>query len=74
MTVKKVVRVYKNVLGVGRATVFMVGLTVTLAMVLGVATAAFGANGSNFILGRTNAATAITRLAGTQGSMAPCSS
>lgn len=52
----------------------MVGLTVTLAMVLGVATAAFGANGSNFILGRTNAATAITRLAGTQGSMAPCSS
>ena len=67
MTMKKAISVFKNVLWVGRATVFVVGLAVTLAMVLGVATAAFGANGGSFILGKTNVATAITRLAGTQG-------
>jgi len=34
-----------KVMWVGRATVFVVGLAVILALVLGVATAAFGANG-----------------------------
>jgi hypothetical protein len=52
---------------VGRATVFVVGLAVILALMLGVATAAFGANGGNFILGKTNVATLLTKLGGQQG-------
>ncbi len=60
-------KVMIKLLWVGRATVLIVGLAVILALVLGVAKAAFGANGGTFILGQTNAATAITRLAGTQG-------
>jgi len=56
-----------KVMWVGRATVFLVGLAVILALVLGVASAAFGANGGNFILGKTNVATLITRLAGSNG-------
>lgn len=67
MTTKKAISILKNVLWVGRVTVFVAGLAVTLALVLGVATAAFGANGGNLILGQTNVATLITRLAGTQG-------
>jgi hypothetical protein len=51
-----------KVMWVGRATVFLVGLAVILAMVMGVASAAFGANGGNFILGNPNVATAITKL------------
>lgn len=57
----------KKVMWVGRATVFLVGLTVILALVFGIASAAFGANGGNFLLGRTNVATLITRLAGPEG-------
>lgn len=67
MPTKKAISILKNVLWVGRVTVFMAGLAVTLALVLGVATAAFGANGGKLILGQTNVATLITRLAGTQG-------
>jgi ABC-type dipeptide/oligopeptide/nickel transport system permease subunit len=52
MTTKKAISILKNVLWVGRVTVFVAGLAVTLALVLGVATAAFGANGGNLILGR----------------------
>jgi hypothetical protein len=63
--------VVKKVMFVGRATVFMVGLAVILALTVGVASAAFGANGGNFILGQTNAATAITRLAGAAGVAGP---
>jgi hypothetical protein len=37
---------------VGRATVFLVGLAVILAVVLGVATSALGANGNPFLLGK----------------------
>jgi hypothetical protein len=44
----------KKVVWVGRATVFMVGLTLILALVLGVATTALGATGGNFILGKAN--------------------
>jgi hypothetical protein len=44
----------KKVMWVGRATVFMVGLAVILALVLGVATTALGATGGNFILGKAN--------------------
>jgi hypothetical protein len=39
-----------KVMWVGRATVFMVGLAVILALVLGVATTALGATEGNFIL------------------------
>jgi hypothetical protein len=63
--------VVKKVMFVGRATVFMVGLAVILALTVGVAGAAFGANGGNFILGQTNAATAITKLAGAAGVAGP---
>ena len=63
--------VVKKVMLVGRATVFMVGLAMILALTVGVASAAFGANGGNFILGKTNAATAITKLAGSAGVAGP---
>ncbi len=61
----------KKVMFVGRATVFTVGLAVILALTVGVAGAAFGANGGNFILGQTNAATAMTKLAGAAGVAGP---
>jgi hypothetical protein len=56
-----------KVMWVGRATVFMVGLAVILAVVLGVATMAFAANGDPWRLGRNNVATAITSLGGSSG-------
>jgi hypothetical protein len=59
--------IFSKVMWVGRATVFMVGLAVVLALMLGVASSAFGANGGNFILGQNNVATLITRLAGAEG-------
>jgi preprotein translocase subunit SecE len=49
-----------KVVWVGRATVFLVGLAVILAVVLGVATAAFGANGDFFKLGKKNTASAVS--------------
>ena len=55
---------FSTVMWVGRATVFMVGLAVVLALLFGVATTALGATGGNFILGQSNAAAAITRLVG----------
>lgn len=60
--------VLRKVMFVGRATTFMVGLTVIVALSVGVAGAAFGANSSHFILGSlNNTATAITKLTGTVG-------
>ena len=59
--------VVKKVMFVGRATTFMVGLAVILALTVGVASAAFGANGGNFLLGSNNVATLMTRLAGANG-------
>jgi hypothetical protein len=57
-----------KVMWLGRATVFVVGLAVILALVVGVASTALGANGGNFILGSlNNSATAITKLTGTVG-------
>src|SRR3712207_8561335 len=47
---------------VGRATVFMVGLAVTLALILGVASSALGADGKPFLLGKRNVATAVSTL------------
>jgi hypothetical protein len=51
-----------KVMWVGRATVFMVGLAVILALVLGAATVAFGANGDFFKVGRDNFASAVSVL------------
>src|SRR5215212_11216362 len=53
-----------KVMWVGRATVFLVGLAVILAMVMGLASAAFSATGGNFILGQSNSANAPTTLVG----------
>ena len=54
-------------LWVGRATSAVVGLAILLALVVGLASAAFGANGQAWVLGRDNVATTITRLGGTGG-------
>jgi hypothetical protein len=52
----------------GRTTSTMFGLALVVALVVGVASAAYGANGGNFILGTlNNTATAITKLTGTVG-------
>ena len=56
--------VIKKVMFVGRATTFMVGLAVIVALTVGVAGSAFGANGANFLLGKSNTANAITQLVG----------
>lgn len=54
-----------KVMWVGRATVFLVGLAVILALVVGAASTALGANGQALVLGSaTNAATALTKLTG----------
>ena len=54
--------VTSKVMWVGRATVFLVGLSVIGALVLGVATAALGANGDFFKVGRENFASAVSVL------------
>lgn len=51
-----------KVMWVGRATVFLIGLSVIFAVVFGVTATAFAANGKPFILGKTNAARAVTTL------------
>src|SRR5215218_633051 len=57
-----------KVVWMARATTVVVGLALVMALVFGVATMAFGANGGNFILGSlNNTATAITKLTGTVG-------
>jgi hypothetical protein len=56
-----------TVMWVGRATVFLVGLAVILAALFGLASAAFGANGDFWKLGRGNAATSTTALGGMLG-------
>jgi len=55
-----------KVMWVGRATVFLVGLTVVLAMVLGVATAALAGTGvgATFNLGKLNTVNQLSRLVG----------
>lgn len=52
---------------VGRATSAVVGLAMVLALVVGLASAVFAANGQAWVLGQNNVATAITRLGGTGG-------
>jgi hypothetical protein len=52
---------------VGRTASMVFGLALVLTLVFGVASMALGANGQAWILGRGNAATAITKLAGAAG-------
>ena len=56
---------------IGRVTALIVGLAVMLALVVGVASAAFGADGNSWLLDRSNFATAITKLAGAAGVNGP---
>ncbi|MDQ4126740.1 MAG: hypothetical protein M3151_02085 [Actinomycetota bacterium] len=56
---------------IGRLTALALGLAVMLALVVGVASTAFGANGDPWLLGRGNVATAITKLAGAAGVNGP---
>ncbi len=51
-------------MGVGRATVFLVGFAVILVPVFGMASTALGFNGASFILGKSNVATKLTGLIG----------
>ncbi|MBA2694062.1 MAG: hypothetical protein H0U65_16480 [Rubrobacter sp.] len=54
-------KVVSKVMWMGRATIFLVGLAVVLALTVGVASTAFGANGYPFILGKEN----VSRTAST---------
>jgi hypothetical protein len=56
---------------VGRATVFLVGLAVILALLFGAASMAFAKDGDPWLLGRSNVATSITKLAGAAGVNGP---
>ena len=57
-------RIFSKVLWVGRATSTVLGLAVILALILGVATTALGANAATFKLGQINASNAISSLVG----------
>jgi hypothetical protein len=59
-------KVFSRVMWVGRATVFLVGLAVTLALVFGVAVTALAGTGvgATFNLGKTNTVNALSRLEG----------
>ncbi|MBA3424791.1 MAG: hypothetical protein H0U04_09695 [Rubrobacter sp.] len=60
-----------KVMWVERATVFLVGLSVILAVLFGVASAALAGNGDAWRLGQINVATNITRLGGEAGVNGP---
>lgn len=55
-------RMVAKIMLVGRAMVFIVGLTVVLAVVLGVATTGLAATGDRFILGKANSAGTVSKL------------
>jgi len=55
-------RLAVGIVRAGRAAVFVVGLSVILALVFGVATTAVGATGGNFVLGKANMATTASKL------------
>lgn len=63
--------VFSKVLWIGRTTALMLGVAMMLALVVGVASAAFGANGDFWRLGRGNVATAVTALGGKLGVNGP---
>ena len=56
--------VASRVAWVGRTASMVFGLALVLALIVGVATMALGANGQPFILGQNNSATALSRLTG----------
>ena len=56
---------------ISRVTALTLGLAVMLALVVGVASAAFGANGDAWRLGKSNVATKITALGGALGVNGP---
>ena len=51
-----------KVMWVGRATVFLVGLAVILAVLFGVTSMAFARDGQSFILGERNVAQSLSTL------------
>ena len=55
-------KVFSATLLMARGTATVVGLAVILALVVGVASTALGANGGNLVLGQNNVATALTKL------------
>jgi hypothetical protein len=59
-------KIYKKVMFVGRATTFVVGLTVMLALTVGLASTALAGTGvgARFDLGKTNTVNALSTLAG----------
>lgn len=59
--------IFSGVWRIGRVTALIAGLAVTIAMVLGAASAAYGANGDAWRLGRANVATLVTTLGGALG-------
>ena len=54
--------VFGKVMWVGRATVFLVGLSVILALMFGVASMAFARDGQSFLLGARNVASSVSTL------------
>lgn len=56
-----------KVMWVGRATVFLVGLAVILAVLFGVASMALARDGDSFLLGERNAAQKLSTLARPEG-------
>ena len=68
---RSVIGMFRNVaskvMWVGRTASMVFGLALVMALVLGVAATAWSATGGNFILGKSNVATAITRLTGAEG-------
>jgi hypothetical protein len=63
--------VFSGAWRMGRTTALFLGVAVMLALVVGVASSAFGADGDNWKLGSGNAATQITKLGGALGVNGP---
>lgn len=61
-TMKIAKTVFSKTMWMARGTATMMGLAVILAVVLGVATTALGANGKPFLLGKPNVANAVSKL------------
>lgn len=63
--------VFSGAWRIGRATALALGVAVMLAIVVGLASTAFAANGDNWKLGKSNFATKITALGGALGVNGP---
>lgn len=55
--------IFSGVWRIGRVTALALGVAVMLALIAGAASAAFGANGKPFLLGKKNVASAVSTLA-----------